>query len=239
MVDFSNGPRDYTKAQYGVGADIDTGLRSYMIKVYNYMAAGLGLSGVIAWLVMTNPVVANLAISLRWVWFIGMIGMAFLVLPRMMRMTETGAKISFFAYAAVLGMAISPLFLMYTHESIARTFFTTAAVFLSLSIYGYTTKKDLTSLGTFAVIGIWGVFLASLVNMFLHSSALMFVTSAVAVIASIALTAYDTQKIKQVYYVVGKDASALSKAAIMGALQLYFDFVYMFINLLQFMGDRR
>ncbi len=233
MVDYTN----YTQTQAGSG--VDAGLRAHMIKVYNHMAVGLGLSGLTSWVVLSNPQLTAIVTSLNMVWFIGTLLMAFLVMPRMMRMSEGGAKLSFYSYAVLLSLAISPIFLMYTQESIARTFFITAAVFLSMSLYGYTTKKDLTSLGTFAIIGVWGVFFASLINIFLKSSMLMFVCSAVAVVASVALTAYDTQKIKQLYFTIGRDATMLSKAAIMGALQLYFDFVYMFINLMQLFGNRR
>jgi uncharacterized protein len=239
MVDFSNGPRDYTQVGSPAGAGIDQGLRNHMIKVYNHMAMGLGLSGLVSWFIMSNQQLASVVMSLNLVWFIATIVMAFTVMPRMMRMSEGGAKLSFYSYAVLLSLMISPIFLMYTHESVARTFFITAAVFLSMSLYGYTTKKDLTSLGSFAIIGVWGVFFASLVNIFLHSPMILFVSSIIAVVASIALTAYDTQKIKQIYLMVGRDSATLSKAAIMGALQLYFDFVYMFINLLQLMGNRR
>ncbi len=220
-------------------ASVDQGLRTHMIKVYNYMASGLALSGLVSWLVMSNPQLASVVMSLNIVWFIATLVMAFAVMPRMMRMSEGGAKLSFYGYAVLLSLMVSPIFLAYTHESVARAFFVTAAVFLSMSLYGYTTKKDLTSFGTFAMIGIWGVFFASIINIFVGSSQVMFITSVVAVVASVALTAYDTQKIKQVYFMVSRDSAAASKAAIMGALQLYFDFVYMFINLLQIMGNRR
>ena len=235
MKDFTK----YTQAQQDVGVGYDAGLRNHMIKVYNHMAVGLGISGAISAVVMSSPEIAKMVMSLSIVWLIAMLGMVFLVLPKMMRMTETNAKLSFYAYAVVLGLAISPIFLQYTGESVARAFFLSAATFLSMSIYGYTTKKDLTKLGTFAIIGVWGVFFASIINIFLGSTPLMFISSIVAVVASIALTAYDTQKIKQVYYQVAGDAGMASKAAIIGALQLYFDFVYMFINLLQLLGNRR
>ncbi len=239
MQDFSNGPRDYTQTQHAQAANVDMGLRAHMIKVYNHMAAGLGLSGLVSWFVLSNPQVAEVVRSLNVVWLIATLAMAFLVMPRMMRMSESNAKLSFYGYAILLALMISPIFLMYTSESVARTFFITAATFLSLSIYGYTTKRDLTSVGTFAIIGVWGVFIASLVNLFIGSSQLMFITSIIAVIASIGLTMYDTQKIKQMYFIYSRDANALSKAAIMGALQLYFDFVYMFIHLLNLLGNRR
>lgn len=235
MIDYTN----RSKATGSEGVQYDEGLRNHMIKVYQYMAAGLGLSGVVAYLTVAVPAVAALAIQLKWVWFIGVIAMAFLVMPRMYNMSVGGALASFFGYATILSLAIAPIFLFYTQESIARTFFITASVFLGMSLYGYTTKKDLTSLGTFAIIGVWGVFFAALINIFLQSTMVHFIASGVAVIASIALTAYDTQKIKQVYLSLGRNTEMLKKAAIVGALQLYFDFVYMFIHLLQFVGDRR
>ncbi len=234
--------KDYTKrdsAGVHAQAGFDEGLKSHMISVYKYMAAGLGVSGLIAYLTMTVPAVAQIAFSLKWVWFIGVIAMAFLVMPRMYKMSTTGALASFFGYAVILSFAIAPLFLIYTQESIARTFFITSGVFLGMSLFGYTTKRDLTSLGTFAIIGVWGVFFASLVNIFLQSSMVHFITSAIAVVAAVALTAYDTQKIKQAYFAIGRNGEMLKKAAIIGALQLYFDFIYMFINLMQLLGDRR
>ncbi len=239
MVDFSNGPRDYTQGTQSQGAAIDQGLRTHMIKVYNHMAAGLGLSGLVSWFVLSSPQLTSVVMSLSIVWLIATLVMAFAVMPKMMRMSEANAKLSFYGYAVLLSLMVCPIFLQYTHESVARAFFVTAATFMSMSLYGYTTKKDLTSFGTFAMIGIWGVFLASIINIFIGSSQIMFISSIVAVVASVALTAYDTQKIKQVYFMVGGDAAARSKAAILGALQLYFDFVYMFINLLQLMGNRR
>ncbi len=232
MKDYTNLSQTQTKAGF------DEGLRQHMLKVFNYMALGLGVSGIFAYLAITVPAFAAFAHQLRWVWFAAILAMAFLVMPRMHTMSESGAKAAFFGYAAILSIAIAPMFAIYTGESIARTFFVTAATFASLSIFGYTTKKDLTSVGTFAMIGVWGVFFAGLVNIFLGSPALMFITSAVAVVASIGLTMYDVQKIKQTYYVLG-GGEAAGRAAIVGALQLYFDFVYMFIHLLQFMGNRR
>lgn len=230
---------DYTNKSQARTSTYDEGLRTHMLKVYNYMATGLGVSGLFAYLFMAFPAIQGPILALKWVWFIGLIAMAFLVLPRMMSMTETGARMAFYGYAVLLSISIAPIFLIYTGESVARTFFITASIFLGMSLYGYTTKKDLTSLGMFAAIGVLGVFFASLINIFIGSSTIHFITSAVAVIASVALTAYDTQKIKQLYYYFGNNTAMAGKAAVMGALQLYFDFVYMFINLLQFMGDRR
>lgn len=233
MKDYTNLSQTQTRFGY------DEGLRQHMLKVFNYMALGLGVSGFFAYLAITVPAFAAFSYQLRWVWFAGMIAMAFLVMPKMYTMSESAAKATFFGYAAILSMAISPMFAIYTGESIARTFFVTAATFASLSIYGYTTKKDLTKIGTFAMIGVWGVFFAGLVNIFLGSPAIHFIASAVAVIASIGLTMYDVQKIKQTYYVAGGNSEVAGRSAIIGALQLYFDFVYMFIHLLQFMGNRR
>ena len=233
---------DYTKRNKTAEASsvsYDEGLRQHMLKVYNYMFLGLGLTGLISLASYNIPAIAVLAFEMRWVTMIGLIAMAFLVMPKMYTMSETGAKISFFGYAALLSFAISPFFQMYTGESIARTFFITSAIFGGMTLYGYTTKKDLTSIGTFAMIGIIGVFFAGLVNIFVQSAMIHFIASAVAVIAVIGLTAYDTQKIKQTYLQLSHNAEAASKAAIIGALQLYFDFVYMFIHLMQFFGERR
>jgi hypothetical protein len=211
-----------------------------MLKVYNYMAAGLGISGFTAILVQQVPAIAQLAAQLNIVLLIAMVVMVFAFLPRMHKMSEGGALATFFGYAALFSFAISPMFIMYTNESLIRTFFITSGVFLAMSIYGYSTKKDLTSLGTFAMIGIWGVFISAIINMFLQSPTIHYIASAVAIVAVVALTAYDTQKIKQTYYQVSGGEQALqNKAAIIGALQLYFDFVYLFVHLMQFLGDRR
>ncbi|MDX1949980.1 MAG: Bax inhibitor-1/YccA family protein [Rickettsiales bacterium] len=232
--------KDYTNYASAQSTTIDAGLRSHMIKVYNYMAAGLGVSGLVAYFAYTSPEFAALAFQLRWVCFFAILGMAFLVMPRMYSMSENGAKLTFFAYSAILSISIAPMFAIYTGESIARTFFITASVFGGLSLLGYTTKKDLTSWGTFGAIGVIGVFFAGLLNyFFFKSTGMQLVTNIVAIIAVIALTAYDTQKVKQAYYVSGGNPAIANKSAIIGALQLYFDFVYLFIHLMQILGNRR
>jgi FtsH-binding integral membrane protein len=240
MVDYTNrNNRSLAGAESGY---IDLGLRAHMLKVYNHMFVGIGISGLVAFLALSVPAISAIVFApgAQIIFTIALLGMVFLLVPKMPTMSEGGARLSFYAYAVVLSLAISPVFYVYTNESIARVFFITSAVFLSMSLYGYTTKKDLTSIGTFAIIGIWGVFFASIVNIFLKSDGMSFITSIVAVVASLGLTAWDTQKIKQIYYAVGSsNQSALNKAAIMGALQLYFDFVYMFIHLLSLLGDRR
>lgn len=239
---FNNSNRNKSSFAYAGATNSDAvnqGLRSYMLKVYNYMFMGLAVSGSFALLVTNVPAVAQAAASLNIVLFLALLGMAFFVLPRMMTMSESGAKLAFFGYAFLLSFAISPLFLMYTGESIARTFFITASIFGGMSLYGYTTKKNLDSIGQFAMIGIIGVFFASLINMFIGSSAIHFITSAIAVVAIIALTAYDTQKIKNIYFQLGSNTQALNRAAMIGALNLYIDFVYMFIHLAQFLAERR
>jgi uncharacterized protein len=239
--------QDYTKKNnngsinLNAAASYDQGLRTHMIKVFNHMAVGLGISGAVAFAVLNVPALQALVFNkaAQIMLFVAMLGMVFFVMPKMYTMSESGAKTTFYAYAVILALAVSPIFMIYTAESVTRVFFITSAVFLSMSLFGYSTKKDLTSVGTFAMIGVWGVFIASLINIFIGSSTITFISSIVAVIASVGLTAYDTQKIKQVYYAMGRDQSALNKAAIIGALQLYFDFVYMFINLLQLLGNRR
>jgi FtsH-binding integral membrane protein len=149
------------------------------------------------------------------------------------------AQMVFWSYAALMGLSLSSLFLLYTGASIARVFFITSAVFGSMSLYGYTTKKDLTAMGSFLMMGLIGIIIASLVNMFLHSAAIQFAVSVLGVIIFVGLTAYDTQKIKAMYYELGGDNESASKGAIMGALTLYLDFINLFIMLLRFFGDRK
>jgi FtsH-binding integral membrane protein len=240
MQDYTN-RNNNGSINLNAAATYDQGLRNHMIKVFNHMAVGLGITGLVSLAALSVPAISALIFNqaAQIMLFVAMLGMVFFVMPKMFTMSESGAKTAFYAYAVILALSIAPIFLAYTSESIARVFFITSAVFLSMSIFGYSTKKDLTSVGTFAIIGVWGVFFASIVNIFIGSSTISFITSIVAVVASVGLTAYDVQKIKQVYYAVGRDQSTLNKAAIMGALQLYFDFVYMFINLLRLLGDRR
>lgn len=221
----------------------DAGLRSYMLSVYNYMASGVLLTGIVALLfswggaespaaaVFTSPGILKYAIMLSPLAFI-------LVLSFGINRLSTGtAQLVFWAFAGVMGLSMSTIFLVYTGSSIAITFFATAVAFLSLSIYGYTTKRNLQAFGTFLIMGLVGLIVASLLNLWFQSGTMSLVISAIGVLLFAGLTAYDTQRIKLMYdQVAGTDM--MGKAVIMGALSLYLDFVNMFQFLLAFMGNR-
>lgn len=219
---------------------IDEGLRAYMLKVYNYMTFGLGLTGVIAYLVGTNAAAmqAIMGSPLQWVVMLAPIALVFFLSFRIQKMSVGAAQTTFWIYAALMGLSISFIFLIYKENSIGRVFFISAGTFGAMSLYGYTTHKNLTSLGSFLFMGLIGIVLASLVNIFLKSSSLSFVTSLLAVLIFTGLTAYDTQQIKASYF-AGGDAEFTEKRAIFGALQLYLDFINLFLNLLRLFGDRR
>jgi FtsH-binding integral membrane protein len=237
-----------TQAQ---AASVDLGLRSYMLKVYNMMASGVLLTAIIAYFAGTSPAFTNLLYVQQANGHMGMSGlgylvtfaplaMVFIMMFKLRTMSTQALHATFWAYAAMMGLMLSSLFLAYTDQSIARVLFVTAGTFGLLSIFGYTTKRDLTSMGTFLIVGMWAVFISSLVNVFLlHSSMFQTVLSAVGVLVALGFTAYDTQKIKEIYYQVGSNADALQRATILGALKLYMDFLYLFINLMQLMGNRR
>jgi FtsH-binding integral membrane protein len=232
---------------------VDEGLRTYMLRVYNYMAGGIALSGITAYLTYSMAVAQTKAAGglvltpfgqalflspLKWVVMLAPLAFVMYLSFRVYKMSETAAQISFWAFAAVMGVSLSSIFLVFKLGSITQIFFVTAAAFAALSVYGYTTKKDLTGMGTFLIMGVIGLILASLVNIFLQSSGLSFAVSALGVLIFAGLTAYDTQQIKDNYYAVGGDASVLGKTAIMGALNLYLDFINMFTSMLQLFGDR-
>lgn len=227
-----------TRAQ---GAEMDMGLRAYMLKIYNYMALGLGVTGVIAYFVASDESLVMAIMGnpiLFWGLVIAQFGAVIFLSARITKMSTRTAQLTFFAYAALTGLTLSGLFAAYTFESLARVFFITAGTFGAMSLYGYTTKRDLTGLGSFAMMGVIGLVIASVVNIFVQSSALMFLISIVGVLAFVALTAYDTQKLKQMYYQVGQSELA-ENYAVVGALTLYLDFLNLFIFLLRLLGDRR
>lgn len=235
---------DYTKRSRGMAsaagsAEMDVGLREYMLRVYNHMAAGLGVTGLVAMLTASSPAMMEMIFGtpLRWVVMLAPLAFVIYFSVRVSRMSEASAKACFYGYAALMGVSLSTIFLVYTGASVARAFFVTASVFGAMSLYGYTTKRDLTGIGSFLFMGLIGIIIASLVNLFLQSSGLQFAVSVLSVIIFTGLTAWDTQKIKQVYYSVGADQ--LGKAAIMGALNLYLDFINLMVSLLQLFGDRR
>lgn len=216
----------------------DAGLRSYMLSVYNYMASGVLLTGIVALLFASSGLAQQvLSTPLRWVIMLAPLGFVMAMSFGLNRMKTSTLQALFWAFTVVMGLSMSSIFLVYTGTSIAQTFFAVAAAFAGLSLFGYTTKKDLSGFGTFLIMGVVGLLVAMIVNLFLQSSALSFAISGIGVLLFAGLTAYDTQKIKSMYaYVAGTDM--MGKVVIMGALNLYLDFINMFTFLLSFMGNR-
>jgi len=224
-------------------AQYDTGLRQYMLSIYNYMASALALTGLIAYVTatysMSNPAVAELLFvsPLKWVVMLAPIGLVFFLAARIHAMSALTAQAVFWIYASLMGLSLASIFLIFTGQSIARVFFITAGAFAGVSLYGYTTKRDLSGFGSFLFMGMIGIILASIVNVFLASSALQFAISVIGVLVFTGLTAYDTQRIKELYDEL--DASdVMGKKAIMGALTLYLDFINLFIMMLQLFGNK-
>lgn len=257
MADFRN---SNVRAAPGahIDADIDQGLRAYMLRVYNLMAMGLGITGVAAYAIAmfatTNDPASAVATlgngkmltslgatlygsPLKWVVMLAPLGMVFFLSARLEKMSVASAQTAFWVFAGLMGVSLSSIFLVYTGASITQTFFVTAASFGALSLYGYTTKRNLSAMGSFLMMGLFGLIIAMVVNIFLQSSALQFAVSAIGVLIFAGLTAYDTQQIKEMYYEGDSDATA-GRKAIMGALRLYLDFINLFTFLLQFMGNR-
>jgi FtsH-binding integral membrane protein len=257
MSDFD---RNYATAARGIGAGravaIDAGLRAYMIRVYNYMASGVGLTGVVAWLtyqaaggdavriaggriIGATPFGALVfSFPAQIVLALGTLGLVFYISARIQHLQAATALGLFMLYAGLLGLLLSTIFLEYTGASITRTFFISAASFGALSLYGYTTQRDLSPIGSFLIMGLFGLILASLVAMFFPSPGLTFMISAIGVLIFAGLTAFDTQQIKEMYSAMD-DGTAAGRKAVMGALRLYLDFINLFMYLLRFMGDRR
>ena len=258
MADLRSYQARVAGTQTRTDASIDEGLRAYMIRVYNLMALGLGITGVAAlatvMMATTNDPAAAVATlgngkmltglgaalygsPLRWVVMLAPLAMVFFLSFRIQKMSVSAAQTTFWAFAAVMGISLSSIFLVYTSASIVQTFFITATAFGALSLFGYTTKRDLTGMGTFLFMGLIGLIVAMVVNIFLASPALQFAISAIGVLIFAGLTAYDTQKIKEMYF-EGDDVLVAGRKAIMGALTLYLDFINMFMFLLQFLGNR-
>ncbi|MEP7315271.1 MAG: Bax inhibitor-1/YccA family protein [Sphingomicrobium sp.] len=219
----------------------DAGLRSYMLKVYNYMASGVALTGIVAMLFASSGMAAQIFASgglLVWLIMLSPLAIVFAMSFGINRMSTGTLQMLFWGFATLMGLSMSTIFLVYTGTSIAQTFFAVTAAFLGLSVYGYTTKRDLSGLGTFLVMGVIGLLVAILLNAFIFKSgAMAMAISAIGVLIFAGLTAYDTQKIKSIYFqVAGSDM--MGKTAIMGALSLYLDFINMFQFLLSFMGNR-
>lgn len=228
-------------------ADIDVGLREYMLRVYNYMASGLALTGIVAYLVANTSLLGLFFAAtprgisptlLGWVSMIAPIGVVFWLSFRVHAMSAATAQAAFWAYAAINGIGLTTILLQFTGASIARVFFITAATFGAMSLYGYTTKKDLSGWGTFLFAGLVGILLAMVVNIFLASPALYFAISVIGVLVFVGLTAYDTQQIKEMYFEADGEEIA-AKKSIMGALRLYLDFINIFIMLMQLFGERK
>ena len=248
------------------GVAVDEGLRTYMLRVYNYMAGGIFLTGLVAYFAFTQAITLDPAMAakaatgaayalkrgmyltpfgaaiymspLKWLVMLAPLGFVFFLSFRVQSMSVAAAQLTFWLFAGVMGLSLSSIFVVFTGQSITQVFFVTAAAFGGLSLYGYTTKKDLSGWGSFLIMGLIGVIVASLVNLFLQSGALQFAISVIGVLIFAGLTAYDTQRIKDQYYEVMGDVAAASKAAIMGALSLYLDFINMFTMLLQLFGNR-
>jgi FtsH-binding integral membrane protein len=250
MADFDN---RIIRGATTVADTMDAGLRAHMLRVYNYMVGALALTGGVAYLVANSPTLLNLfyqttatangyAISptiLGWVVMLAPIALVFFLSFRIMQMSQAAAQATFWVYSALTGASLASILIVYTGASVATTFFVTAATFGTMSLWGYTTKRDLTGMGHFLFMGLIGILLASLANFFFKSPAINFVVSVVGVLIFTGLTAWDTQKIKNTYYQIGGDTAVAGKAAIMGALSLYLDFLNIFLFLLRFMGNRR
>ena len=221
-------------------AAIDAGLRQFMISVYNYMASGLALTGIVAYGAAETGLYASLIDTPMLFWGVTLAPLALVLLLsfRIEKMSLGAAKTAFWAYAALVGLSLSGIFFVYTGTSIARTFFITAATFLAMSLFGYTTRADLARTASFLMMGLVGIIIASIVNLFLASSIVQLAISVVGVIVFVGLTAYDTQRIREIY--LNSDSPAIAgKKAIMGALALYLDFLNLFILLMQLTGNRR
>lgn len=248
-MDYQNQQSPYWAASQSDAVSRDEGLRRYMLGVYNYMASALVLTGITAYAGANFGPLMNLLykfdgghMSLTgFGWLIFFAPLAFILAFSfgINRLSVPAAQGLFWAFAGVMGLSLSSICFMYTGQSIMRVFLITSIVFGSMSIWGYTTKRDLTSMGSFLIMGVWGIILASVINIFVGSSALQFAISILAVVIFTGLTAYDTQKIKGMYYAVMGDATAVAKTSIYGALNLYMDFINLFIQLMHFLGERR
>ena len=252
--------QQYARPGYAAGSAVsfDAGLRSYMLSVYNYMAGGVALTGLVAYVVnqMATTTNESQAVArmgrhlltpfgqaiygspLMWVIVFAPLAFVFFLSFRVYKMSVPAAQLSFWLFASVMGLSLSTILLRYTGQSVAQVFFITAAAFGTLSLYGSTTKRDISGMGSFLIMGVVGLILAGIVNIFMQSGPLQFAISALGLLIFAGLTAYDTQQIKDNYYAVAHDASVMTKSAIMGALNLYLDFINMFQSLLSLVGNR-
>jgi FtsH-binding integral membrane protein len=238
-------PRMMSRAQ-AQEAHVDVGLRQYMLGVYNHMTIGLAITGLVAlgasFLAIQGGQLTGFGYAiyvspLKWLVMLAPLGMVFFFVAKVQSMASTTAQSVFWIFAALMGLSLSSIFLVYTGESITRVFFIAAGMFAGTSLYGYTTKKDLTGMGSFLFMGLIGILIASVVNIFLASSLLQFGISVVGVLVFAGLTAYDTQSIKNQYW-EGDDSETQAKKSIHGALRLYLDFINLFVMLLSLFGNR-
>lgn len=233
-------------ASYSNAQIIDEGLRNFMLKIYNYMAGGLSATALVAWFVASSPAILRLFFmptggysALGWLALFAPLILVFAFGWVLNRGSIKQVQAMFWGYSALMGISLAPIFLVYTGTSIARVFLITAATFGGLSLYGYTTKKDLSGWGSFLVMGVIGLIIASIVNIFLKSTGLSYALSYLTVFIFAGLTAYDTQTLKSMYFASSYHEEAAARGAIAGALSLYLDFINMFMALLRLMGDRR
>jgi len=251
MANYENQPRYGATVARGAEGVVDEGLRAHMIRVYNYMTIGLVLTGVFAYgtfslafqaagdaLIPTAFGQALFGSPIIWVIIVAPLALVFFISFRINRMSVGAAQATFWIYAALLGVSLSTIFVVYATESITQVFFITAATFGAMSLWGYTSSRDLTGWGSFLFMGLIGIIIAMVVNLFLGSSALDFAISVIGVLVFTGLTAYDTQKIKEMYY-VADDGTVAGRKAIMGALSLYLDFINLFLMLLRLFGNSR
>lgn len=229
--------------------EMDLGLRTYMMKVYGYMFMGLSMTGLMAFSVTQLPALQQLLFAMdasghyvpsgfTWLLFFAQLGTVLYLSFRINQLRSVTARLIFWGYAMLMGLSLSSVFLVYTGASLTRVFFITSSVFGIMSLYGYVTKRDLSSFGSFFMMGLLGVMFASIINIFLKSSMMDFIISVLGVLIFTGLTAYDTQRIKEIYY-ENDSMEIQSKKAVMGALALYLDFINLFLFLLRFLGDRR
>jgi FtsH-binding integral membrane protein len=252
MSDFD---RNYAAATRGVSADraaVDAGLRAYMVRIYNYMAIAVALTGAVSWVTFNAATTTNAAGNIvltsfgqtlysgpaTIVLFLGTLGLVFAISWMIDRLSAGTALLMFMAYAALLGLMLSSIFLVYTGTSVTRVFFISAASFGALSLYGYTTQRDLSAIGSFLIMGLIGLIIAMVVNIFLKSTMMDFIISCAGVLIFAGLTAWDTQKIKEMYD-ANDDGTISGRKSVMGALTLYLDFINIFLFMLRLLGDRR
>jgi FtsH-binding integral membrane protein len=235
---YGSQPR-WTDRSAATQVDVDVGLRDYMLRIYNYMASALALTGIVAYVFANSGMYMSIARTPAiWLVMLAPFGLVMVLSFGINRLSAAAAQAIFWLYAGLMGISLSSVFLVFTGASVARVFFITAGTFAAMSIYGYTTRRDLSQLGSFLFMGLIGIVLASLVNIFIGSTALQFAISVIGVVVFVGLTAYDTQTIKEMYY-EGDGHEIASKKSVMGALRLYLDFVNLFMMLIQLLGVRR